>query len=104
MLQTFASSKYKPIRPALQRTLSGGQPSLLFDKDHGEGNKANGISPDRSYIFQLRRRRDRTVQIGPTCAAGEMEKSLKDSKTQTVLSSGLINDTFMKLYICTYTV
>lgn len=32
-----------------------------------------------------------------------MEKSQKDSETQIALSSGLINDTFINLYICTYT-
>lgn len=58
------------------------------------------LSCKRTDEMRKRRTGDRTVQVGPTCTAGEMEKSQKDSKTQI----GLINDTFVKLYICPYTV
>lgn len=77
---------------------------------HGEGNKANAklILHLSAVKEQMRNRRtgDRAarVLVGPTCTAGEMQKSQKDRKTQIALSSGLINDTFIKLYICTYTV
>lgn len=48
MLQTVASSKYETIGPALQeKNLPvGNSDRFCFDKDHGEGNKAKGISPD----------------------------------------------------------